>query len=156
MKDDRYWMKQAIDEAERALERKEVPVGAVVVHNGDVVGRGHNRVEEKGFPFEHAELVAMWDAVARQDRWILAESAVYVTVEPCVMCIGAMILARVPRVVFGTREPKTGACESVLSIQNEPRIEHKPVVIGGIEADRCRELLQRFFSEQRKKDTGCE
>jgi len=148
-RDERYWMGLALAEAERALAAGEVPVGAVVVHGGDVVGRGHNRTEATGYPFEHAEVVALWDAVARIGAHGLAESVLYSTIEPCVMCIGAAILARVPRVVFGAREPKTGACESVFSIPNEPALGHRIVVTGGVEAERCREIMQRFFRERR-------
>lgn len=152
MKNDNHWMRCALDEAEKALGSGEVPVGAVVVYKGEVVGRGHNRTEKTGFPFEHAEVVAMWDAVEKHDRWVLTESAVYVTVEPCVMCVGAMLLARVPKVFFGAREPKTGACESVLSIPNEPRLEHNIAVIGGIEARRCAELMTAFFRGRRSEN----
>ncbi|MFQ5511945.1 MAG: nucleoside deaminase [Candidatus Krumholzibacteriia bacterium] len=151
MPGDLRWMEQALAEAREAFADGEVPVGAVVVHNGEVVGRGRNRVEKSGYPFEHAEVVAMWDAVASHDRWVLSESSLYVTVEPCVMCVGALLLARVPRVVFGVREPKTGACESVLSIPNEPRLQHRMAVIGGVEEERCRALLQEFFKGQREK-----
>jgi len=145
-------MQRALEEAEKALLQGEVPVGAVVVHKGEIVGRGRNRTEETGFPFEHAEVVAMRDAVEKHDRWVLAESVVYVTVEPCVMCVGAMLLARVPRVVFGAREPKTGACESALSIPNEPGLEHRLAVVGGVESERCAALLQTFFRMQRKRE----
>ena len=151
MTDDCDWMRLAIREAEAALEQGEVPVGAVVVHRGQVLGRGHNRVEQTGYPFEHAEIVALWDAVGRNDRWVLAESTLYVTVEPCVMCVGALLLSRITRVVFGAREPRTGACESVLAIPNEPGLEHRMVVIGGVEEERCRTLLQEFFRQARKK-----
>lgn len=152
MEDDRYWMQKALEEAEQALLENDVPVGAVIVRGGEIVGRGRNRTELAGLPFEHAEIVAMRDAAARHDRWILAESAVYVTVEPCVMCVGAMLLARVPRVVFGAREPKTGACESVLSIPNERGLEHHIAVVGGVESERCAELLRSFFRIQRRRD----
>lgn len=152
MNNDSFWMRCALGEAEKALAAGEVPVGAVVVHKGEVVGKGHNRTEKTGFPFEHAEVVAMWDAVEKHDRWVLNESAVYVTVEPCVMCVGAMLLARVPKVFFGTREPKTGACESVLSIPNEPGLEHKIAVIGGIEAESCAQLMTEFFRGRRNKN----
>jgi len=144
-------MDEAIAEAEKAFAKKEVPVGAVVVIGGEIVGRGHNRTEEKGYPFEHAEVVALWEAVGNAGAHALAESVLYSTVEPCVMCIGAAILAKVPRVVFGAHEPRTGACESVFSIPNEPSLDHRIVVTGGIEADRCRELLQRFFADRRRQ-----
>jgi tRNA(adenine34) deaminase len=145
IKDDRYWMVEALAEAETALAEGEVPVGAIVVRNGEAIGRGHNRVEQKGMPFEHAEVVAMWDAVRRTDRWALTESVLYVTIEPCAMCVGAILLGRLPKVVFGAREPRTGACESVLAIPTEPALEHRLTVIGGVEERRCRELLQRSF-----------
>ncbi len=154
MKNDSFWMRCALDEAEKALADGEVPVGAVVVYKGEVVGKGHNRTEKTGLPFEHAEVVAMSGAVEKRDRWVLAESAVYVTVEPCVMCVGAMLLARVPKVFFGAREPKTGACESVLSIPNEPALEHKIAVIGGIEAERCAELMKKFFRGRRSENNS--
>jgi len=146
---DSRWMLEAISEAERAFAQGEVPIGAVVVHGGEVVGRGHNRTRETGYPFEHAEVVAMWDAVGKLGAHALADTVLYSTVEPCVMCIGAAILARVPRVVFGAHEPKTGACESLFSIPNEPGLDHRIVVTGGVEAGRCRDLMQRFFKEQR-------
>ena len=154
MRDDRFWMGKAIEEAERAFRAGEVPIGAVVVRSGQVVGRGHNQTERTGLLFEHAELAALRDAVRRGGRWVLAESAVYVTVEPCVMCVGAMLLARVPKIVFGAREPKTGACESILSIPNEPALGHRITVIGGVEADRCAVLLQSFFRERRDAEDG--
>jgi len=148
-RDERYWMRLALEEARRALDAGEVPVGAVVVHANEVAGRGHNRTESTGYPFEHAEVVALWDAVGKIGAHGLSESVLYSTIEPCVMCIGAAILARVPRVVFGAREPRTGACESVFSIPNEPRLDHRIVVTGGVEEDRCREIMQRFFQERR-------
>ena len=154
MNNDRVWMAKAIEEAETALAEGEVPVGAVVVHRGEVIGRGYNRGEQTGFPFEHAEMRALWDAVERRDRWVLGDSTLYVTVEPCVMCTGAALLARVPRVVFGAYEPRTGACESVLSIPTEPGLDHRMTVIGGVEADRCTNLLQTFFRERRVPGSG--
>jgi len=149
MQHDARWMCEALAEAEKAYAKGEVPVGAVVVLAGEIVGRGHNRTQEKGYPFEHAEVVALWEAVGRVGAPALVDAILYSTVEPCVMCTGAAILARIPRLVFGAREPKTGACESVFSIPNEPSLSHRMVVIGGVEADRCRELMQRFFGERR-------
>jgi tRNA(adenine34) deaminase len=149
MTQDSLWMEEALAEAGRAFAAGEVPVGAVVVLDRRVVGRGHNRSLGSGQPFEHAEVVAMWEAVGAVGARAVENAVLYSTIEPCVMCIGAVLLARIPRVVFGAREPRTGACESIFAIQNEPRLLHRPVVIGGVEEDRCRELMQRFFSERR-------
>lgn len=143
------WMAQALEQAELAAAAGEVPIGAVVIHEGIVVGRGHNRTEQTGYPFEHAEVVALWDAVGSVGARALADSVLVSTVEPCVMCIGAAILARVPRVIFGAHEPRTGACESIFSIPNEPRLDHRIVVTGGVEAEKCRALLTSFFREKR-------
>lgn len=152
--DARRWMRHALEEAEAAFAEGEVPVGAVVVSAGEVIGRGHNRTETTGVPIEHAELAALRDATRRRSRWALSESTLYVTVEPCVMCVGALLLSRVPRVIFGAREPRTGACESVLALPNEPGLEHRMVVIGGVEADRCAELMRRFFEARRDGSGG--
>ncbi len=149
MNADARWMNDAIAEAENAFAAGEVPVGAVVVLDGRIVGRGRNRTIESGQPFEHAEVVALWDAVASVGSHALTEAVLYATVEPCVMCIGAVLLARIPRVVFGAREPRTGACESVLAIPNEPRLSHRVVVLGGVEEAACRSLMQRFFEARR-------
>ena len=142
-------MREAIAQAQTAFDLGEVPVGAVVVQRNTIVGTGHNRMVASGQPFEHAEVRAMGDAVATLGRRTLDDCALYVTIEPCVMCIGAVILARVPRVVFGAREPRTGACESIFSIPNEPALEHRIAVTGGVEHERCRDLMQRFFAQQR-------
>ncbi len=154
MHDDARWMAEALDEARAALDAGEVPVGAVVVLERRVVGRGHNRSRSTGQPFEHAEMVALWDAVERVGAHALAQAVLYVTVEPCTMCIGAAVLARVPRVVFGVREPRTGACGSVLDVPDEPSLMHRPVVIGGVEAEVARELMQAFFRGRRGEEGG--
>lgn len=150
MHDDAYWMGKAIEEARRAFDAGEVPVGAVVVHRDRIVGRGHNRTEETGRPFEHAEVLAMWEAVGNLQRKTLEDCILYSTVEPCVMCVGAAMLARIPRIVFGAREPKTGACESVFSIPNEPGLDHPIVVTGGVEAEQALALMQAFFRDRRE------
>jgi len=150
MHDDAHWMGEAIRSAERGYEQGEVPVGAVVVLRDEVVGRGHNRTGETGNPMEHAEVVALWEAVGKVGARALEYAVVYSTIEPCVMCTGALLLCRIPRVVFGAREPKTGACESVFSIPNEPDLNHRMVVTGGVEAERCAALMQRFFDERRE------
>lgn len=144
-------MGKALEEARAAFDSGEVPVGAVVVHRNRIVGRGHNRTERTGRPFEHAEVVAMWEAVGALGRKTLDDCVLYCTVEPCVMCVGAALLARLPRLIFGVREPATGACESLFSIPNEPALEHSMVVTGGVEEDRARELMQAFFRERRKR-----
>jgi len=150
MHNDAHWMGKAIEEARRAFDAGEVPVGAVVVHRDRIVGRGHNRTEETGRPFEHAEVLAMWEAVGNLQRKTLENCILYSTVEPCVMCVGAAMLARIPRIVFGAREPKTGACESVFSIPNEPGLDHPIVVTGGVEAEQALALMQAFFRDRRE------
>lgn len=153
MNDDRRWMEETIREAEKALAHGDVPIGAVIVRSGEIVGRGHNRIEQKRNPLEHAEVVAIWDAIERHGRFTLSESVLYVTVEPCVMCVGAAVLARIPRIVFGAREPRTGACESILAIPNEPQLPGRVAVLGGIEEARCRDLVQRFFRARREESS---
>jgi tRNA(adenine34) deaminase len=152
MHGEKHWMGKALEEARLALEAGEVPVGAVVVSRGKIIGAGHNRTEHTGRPFEHAEMIAMREAVGALDAKALTECVLYSTIEPCVMCIGAALLARIPRVVFGAREPKTGACESVFSIPNEPALEHSIVVTGGVESQRAMELMQTFFRGRRGRD----
>lgn len=151
MHDDHFWMRKALEEADAAFHKGEVPVGAILVRSGNVVGTGYNQVETSGDPLAHAEIIAIRDAIDKDGRWALRESTLYVTLEPCVMCIGAVILGRIPRVVFGAREEKTGACESVVSIPNEHSLAHNLVVTGGIEADRSSTLLQEFFRKRREE-----
>jgi tRNA(adenine34) deaminase len=142
-------MRAALEEAEAAFGEGEVPIGAVVVRDERVIGRGHNRTERTGQPFEHAEMRALWNATQTVGMYGLEQAVLYATIEPCVMCIGAVILARIPRVVFGAREPRTGACESIFAIPNEPRLTQRIAVIGGVEEQKCRELMQRFFEQRR-------
>ncbi|HEX6790777.1 MAG TPA: nucleoside deaminase [Candidatus Krumholzibacteria bacterium] len=143
------WMRLAIEEAEVAFKEGEVPIGAVVVLGDEVVGRGHNRTEKTGQPFEHAEIRALWAATEAVGMHALEEAVLYSTIEPCVMCIGAVMLARIPRVVYGAKEPRTGACESIFAIPHEPRLRPRIAVIGGVEEAKCRELMQRFFEQRR-------
>ena len=142
-------MRLALEEAEAAFREDEVPIGAVVVLGDRVIGRGHNQTERSGQPFEHAEMRALWEAAKAEGPRALEQAILYSTIEPCVMCIGAVILARIPRVVFGAREPRTGACESIFAIPHEPRLMQRIAVIGGVEEARCRELMQRFFEARR-------
>jgi len=154
MGDDAHWMGFALEEAERAFAEGEVPVGAVVVRRNGVVGRGHNRTEKSGYPFEHAEVLAMREAVGETGRRSLEDCVLYSTVEPCVMCVGAALLARIPRIVFGAREPNTGACESVLSVPNDPALGRAIVVTGGVGEERSKELMQAFFRLRRSEGSG--
>jgi tRNA(adenine34) deaminase len=147
-------MGAAIAEARLALEHDDVPVGAVVVHAGAIVGAGHNERELRQDPTAHAELLALQRAAAVLGSWRLLDTTLYVTLEPCAMCAGAVVLARVPRVVYGTVDPKAGAAGSVLDVLAEPRLNHRPVVEGGPLADECAALLRAFFAARRQIGGG--
>ena len=142
-------MRLAIAEAERALGHDDVPVGAVVVAGGEVVGAGRNERERLGDPTAHAEIGALREAARALGSWRLLGATLYVTLEPCAMCAGAIVLARVPRVVFGTPDPKAGAAGSVLDVLAEPRLNHRPEVAGGVLAGECAGLLRAFFAARR-------
>ena len=142
-------MRLALREAERALEHDDVPVGAVMVHDGEVVGAGHNERELRQDPTAHAEMLALREAARGLGSWRLLDAVLYVTLEPCAMCAGAIVLGRVPRVVYGTADPKAGAAGSVLDVLAEPRLNHRPEVAGGLLATECAALLVDFFSSRR-------
>ena len=142
-------MNSALAQARTGLDEGEVPVGCVIVHDGVIVGRGHNQVERLKDATAHAEIVAIGAASTALDSWRLSECTLYVTLEPCAMCAGAIVLARVPRVVYGTIDPKAGAAGSVLDILAEPRLNHRPAVTGGVLADECAALLRTFFRARR-------
>jgi tRNA(adenine34) deaminase len=144
-----YFMRLALREAGRALEHDDVPVGAIIVRDGEVVGSGHNERELRADPTAHAEMIALRQAAAAVGSWRVLDSVMYVTLEPCAMCAGALVLARIPRVVFGTWDPKAGAAGSVLDVLDEPRLNHRPVVAGGLLAEECAELLRTFFAGRR-------
>jgi tRNA(adenine34) deaminase len=146
---DEYFMRLALREASRALEHDDVPIGAVIVHNGEVVGAGHNEREVRADPTAHAEMVALREAARALGSWRLLDAVMYVTLEPCAMCAGAIVLARVPRVVFGTRDPKAGAAGSVLDVLDEPRLNHRPQVQSGLLDEDCADILRAFFSSRR-------
>jgi tRNA(adenine34) deaminase len=146
---DEYFMRLALREAERALEHDDVPIGAVVVHEGEVIGSGRNERELREDPTAHAETLALREAARALGSWRVLDSVLYVTLEPCAMCAGAIVLARVPRVVFGTWDPKAGAAGSVLDVLAEPRLNHRPEVAGGLLAEECAELLTSFFAGRR-------
>jgi tRNA(adenine34) deaminase len=146
---DESFMRLAIREAERALEHEDVPIGAVVVRDDQVIGAGHNERERRQDPTAHAEILALRAAAAAVGSWRVLDSVLYVTLEPCAMCAGAIVLARVPRVVYGTVDPKAGAAGSVLDVLAEPRLNHRPEVAGGLLADECAALLTDFFGTRR-------
>ena len=146
---DDYFMRLALREAERALEHADVPIGAVVVRGGEVVAAAHNERELRQDPTAHAEMIALREAARALGSWRVLDAVLYVTLEPCAMCAGAIVLARVPRVVYGASDPKAGACGSVLDVSSEPRLNHRPEVAGGLLAPECGELLSAFFASRR-------
>jgi tRNA(adenine34) deaminase len=148
---DEHFMGLAIAEARLALGHDDVPVGAVVVADGVVIGAGHNEREHRQDPTAHAEIVALRAAAAALGSWRVLESTLYVTLEPCAMCAGAIVLARVPRVVYGTIDPKAGAAGSVMDVLAEPRFNHRPEVVSGVLQAECAALLLDFFAARRDK-----
>jgi len=146
---DDYFMRLALREAQLATEHVDVPIGAVVVHDGEVIAAAHNERELRQDPTAHAELLALRAAAQAVGSWRILDAAVYVTLEPCAMCAGALVLARVARVVYGAADPKAGACGSVLDVLDEPRLNHRPQVAGGLLDAECAELLSAFFAAKR-------
>jgi tRNA(adenine34) deaminase len=146
---DEYFMRLALREAARAPEHDDIPVGAVVVRDGEVMATGHNEREVRADPTAHAEMIALREAARALGSWRVLDSVLYVTLEPCAMCAGAIVLSRVPRVVIGTSDPKAGAAGSVLNVLAEPRLNHRPQVQSGLLAEDCADLLRSFFASRR-------
>jgi tRNA(adenine34) deaminase len=146
---DEYFMRLALREAERALDHDDVPIGAVIVHGGEVIAAACNERELRMDPTAHAEMLALREASGRLETWRLLDTVLYVTLEPCAMCAGAIVLARVPRVVYAADDPKAGAAGSVLNVLAEPRLNHRPAVAGGLLAEEAAELLRAFFASRR-------
>jgi tRNA(adenine34) deaminase len=146
---DEYFMHLALREAELAPAHEDVPIGAVVVRHGELLAAAHNERELRQDPTAHAEVLALRGAANALGSWRVLDSVLYVTLEPCAMCAGAVVLARVERVVFGASDPKAGACGSVLDVLGEPALNHRPRVEGGVLAPRCGELLSSFFASRR-------
>jgi tRNA(adenine34) deaminase len=144
-----YFMRLALREADRALEHDDVPIGAVVVRDGEVIAAAHNERELRQDPTAHAEVIALRAAARASGTWRVLDAVLYVTLEPCAMCAGAIVLARIPRVVFGASDPKAGACGSVIDVLDEPRLNHRPDVAGGLLAAECGGLLSAFFASRR-------
>jgi tRNA(adenine34) deaminase len=149
---DELWMEEALREAQRALALGEVPIGAIVVCNQRVVGRGCNRPLTANDPTAHAEILALREAGQALGNYRLPDCDLYVTVEPCVMCAGAITLARIRRLIYGAEDPKAGAVHSVLQVLNHPKLNHKVEVSSGVLAARCMDLVQAFFREKRKAE----
>jgi tRNA(adenine34) deaminase len=144
------WMGAALQEARAAMAHDDVPIGAVVVHDdGRVIGRGRNERELREDPTAHAEVLALREAAAALGTWRVLESTLYVTLEPCTMCAGAIVLSRIPRVVYATADPKAGAAGSVLDVLADARLNHRPEVVAGVLADEAAELLRSFFRARR-------
>jgi tRNA(adenine34) deaminase len=146
---DEYYMRLALREAERALDHDDVPIGAVVVHEGEVIAAARNERELRRDPTAHAEILALREAAGRLDSWRLLDTVLYVTLEPCAMCAGAIVLARVPRLVYAADDPKAGAAGSVLDVLAEPRLNHRPTVASGLLADEAAGILRAFFASRR-------
>ena len=146
---DEQYMRAALREARRALEDDEVPVGAVVVHGSRVIGRAFNQRERLKDPTAHAEMIALTQASAALEDWRLEGATLYVTLEPCVMCAGALVQARISRVVFGAKDPRSGACGSLYNVGIDPRLNHRFEIVDGVLEAECAALLHEFFSSKR-------
>jgi tRNA(adenine34) deaminase len=148
---DEALMRLALDEARLALSHEDVPVGAILVdEDGNVLGRGHNRREQRADPCAHAEVLALREAATARGLWRLDDTTLYVTLEPCAMCAGALVNARVSTLVFGAWDVRAGGVESVFRICTEPRLNHRLTVRAGVLEEPCRELLQSFFRSRRR------
>ncbi|MDA0283948.1 MAG: tRNA adenosine(34) deaminase TadA [Planctomycetota bacterium] len=145
------WMRKALDEAAVAFEQGEVPVGAVIVHGESIIGTGYNQRESLQDPTAHAEIIAITQAAQTLGSWRLTDCTLIVTLEPCPMCAGAIVQARIPTVVYGTTDPKGGACHTLYQITDDERLNHRCTVLGGVLQDECRALLQEFFQARRSE-----
>lgn len=145
----KLWMGRALEEARRAVDHGDVPVGAAVVRDGEIIAVAHNRREADQDPTAHAELIAVRQAAAAIGSWRLEGCALYVTLEPCTMCAGALVLARLPLLVYGAKDPKAGAVDSLYDLVREPRLNHRVEVVGGVLAAECGDVLREFFRAAR-------
>jgi len=144
-----YWMEMALREAQQAARRKEIPVGAVIVHDGNLIAKGFNQNEMLQDPTAHAEMIAITAAATALANRRLEGCTMYVTLEPCAMCAGALVLARIPNLVFGAYDPKAGACSSLYMITNDLRLNHRVTTMGGVLQEKCGGILQEFFQHAR-------
>jgi tRNA(adenine34) deaminase len=144
-----FWMKKALDQAVLAFDQQEVPVGAVIVYQDRIIAEAYNQRESLKDPTAHAEMIAITQAAEALESWRLLDCTLYVTLEPCPMCAGAIVQARIPRVIYGTSDAKAGACHSLFQITSDIRLNHQAAVLGGVMQDDCRAILQEFFRQQR-------
>ena len=145
-----HFMRMALAEAEAAFAEDEVPIGAVIVRDGRVIASAHNQREQLRDPTAHAEMIAITQAAQQMESWRLEGCTLYVTLEPCPMCAGAILQARVPTVVYGAPDPKGGAVHTLYQLLSDPRLNHRPQTVSGVLLDPCGEILSRFFQAQRK------
>jgi tRNA(adenine34) deaminase len=146
-----YWMKQAIAEAKSAEAIDEVPIGAVIVKDGEIIGRGHNLRETAADPTAHAEMIAIKEASERLNAWRLTDCDLYVTLEPCPMCAGAILQSRIRRVIYASPDPKAGCAGTLMNILQDPRFNHRTEVVAGVLQEECSSMLSNFFRKLRKK-----
>jgi len=149
-----YFMNEALVEARKAYSKNEVPIGAVIVLDGEIIARAHNLREAVQLTASHAEMLAIKQANEKTGYWRLDESILYTTVEPCMMCAGTIVQARIKTVVYGAKDEKAGCCGTILNLLGEERFNHQCEIVGGILADDCRKIMQEFFSELRIKKMG--
>jgi len=151
VRDDDAGMEAALREARASAAQDEVPVGCVIVHEGAIIGRGHNQTEGLRDATAHAEIIAIGAASNALASWRLTDCTLYVTLEPCAMCAGAIVLARLTRLVYGAADPKAGACGSVLDVVREPKLNHRVEIAAGLRAEECGALLKEFFARKRRE-----
>jgi tRNA(adenine34) deaminase len=147
-----YFMRLAIAEAEKAFKNNEVPVGVIIVYENSIIAKAHNQREMLSDPTAHAEMIAITQASAYLQNWRLSNTTVYVTLEPCTMCAGALVQARAKNLVYGAKDEKYGACESTVNLVNDPRFNHRLNVVSGVLESECSSLLKQFFLEKRRGD----
>lgn len=148
---DAYYMKLAIKEAQKSLLIDEVPIGAIIVQNGKIIARAHNCVETKKNSLKHAEIIAIEKAIKKTGYKHLLDCTLYVTLEPCTMCAGAIVLSRIPKIVFGAYDAKAGCCGTVYNICGDGKLNHKPEIVAGVLQNECADMLSNFFSVLRAK-----
>ena len=151
-KQDEQYMQMAIEQARIAEENGDVPIGAVIVHETRIIGKAYNQREQLQDPTAHAEIIALTQAAAALENWHLNGCTIYVTLEPCPMCAGALVLSRMDRLVYGCDDPKTGACKSLYNIVQDERLNHRLEVTSGVLAGQCGQLLQEFFAKRREEN----